>query len=535
MSATVGPTIAPPDEPVGDPLSAVGSSIEAGPGLSRRPDVDLRQAARRGVVLTAAVALVAELIGVVNSLVVARFLQPADYALLGIAMMALTLGIVVRDLRISTRLIQMPLDPGLAFDAGFTLEVRLSLAYLVVAAGTAPLLAYVYHDRAVLPVLFALSAIGFFPAAMMPAAQIQRNLDWWRQRIVDAVGPLVGVAVTLPLAVAGAGVWALVAGQLASMGAQVAVLWIRAPRRPRLLRRLPPGSLRFFLSFGIPLWAAGMVAALAVNLLVYSVTVTLGLAALGYFRVAATLGDRIDRAEQLLTSVLFPILCRLGDQERLRRAFVLSNRLILLWAVPAGVGLAVFAPEITHLVLGGSWESGTQGSGVTSLVPLLRVEGLGEVLNAIATSWALYYQVVGRTRAVLPMTVCIWTSMAGGSAILCHLYGYDGLVATLFMTALLGVLLRRHQMRRLFPGISVLRSSLPLLAAGAVAAAAALAMARPVGGFGLGAVGARVAVFLAVYTIVALPLERGTIREALRIARAPRLPEEPAEPGAAGS
>ncbi|HET9051592.1 MAG TPA: oligosaccharide flippase family protein, partial [Candidatus Dormibacteraeota bacterium] len=361
--------------------------------------------------------------------------------------------------------------------------------------------------------------VGFLPAAMIPVARLQRDLSWWRQRLVDVAGPLAGVVVTLPLAIAGAGVWSLVAGQLASMCAQTLVLWVRAPRRPRLLRRLPPGALRQFLDFGIPLWAAGVLGAVAINVVMFTVATTIGLVALGFFRIAASLGDRIDRAELVLTQVLFPVLCRVRDEARLRRAFVLSSRLILLWAVPAGVGLAVFAPEITHLVLGGTWEHAPPGSGVGSLVPLLRVEGLGEVLNAIATTWAVYYEAAGRTRAVLPMTVAVWTSMVAGSAILGHLYGYGGLVATLAITGVVGLVIRRRQMRLLFPGIAVLGPCLPLLAAGGAAAGAALLAARPLPGLGAGATAARVAIFLGVYGAIAVIAERGTLRETLQLAR----------------
>jgi PST family polysaccharide transporter len=475
-----------------------------------------------GVGLTAIVAVLVELIGAVNSLVVARFLQPRDYAIAGVAALSLSIGYIVRDLRIADRLVQMPGDPAVAYDAGFTLEVRLSLAYVLVALAAAPLVTWVYGDRLILPVMLAMSAIGFMPAALLPSAQLRRDLDWWRQRLVDAVGPVAGLAVTLPLAIGGAGPWALVAGPLASLAAQTIVLWIRAPRRPRLLRKLPPGTMRFFLSFGVPLWLGAMIGIVSVNVLTFTVTATMGLAALGFFRVAGSVGDRIDRAEQVVSSVLYPVLCRIDDPARLRRSFVLTGRLILLWAVPTGVGLAVFAPEITHLVLGRTWDSPAPGSAIDSVVPLLRVEGVGEVLNAVATTWVLYYQVLDRTRSTLPMTVAVWGSMVAGGAVLIPLFHYTGLVATLALTAVLGVGLRRQRMRAIFPGVPVIRPALPLLLAGGVAAGAALAMARPFGGFDAAHVVLRVAVFLVVYAAIAVTLERRTVREALALVRAPQ-------------
>ena len=167
-------------------------------------------------------------------------------------------------------------------------------------------------------------------------------------------------------------------GQVAAGAVTSVILWVQAPRRPRLRLPIPAAQLRFFLGFAWPLWLGGLLGAVATNGLNFEVQVFLGLALLGYFRLAVGLGDRIDRAELVLAQVLVPVLSRTRDAARLRRAFDASARLILLWAVPAGLGLAFFAEDIVRYVLGSRWQM---------IVPLLRVEGVGETVNAVGTMW----------------------------------------------------------------------------------------------------------------------------------------------------
>src|SRR5205814_1107684 len=81
-----------------------------------------------------------------------------------------------------------------------------------------------------------------------------RNMDYFRQRVLQAVEPVVGFAVAIGLAIAGAGYWALAAGVVAGAWSGAIVAVVFSPYRLRL--RFDRGTLHSYASFSWPLFVA---------------------------------------------------------------------------------------------------------------------------------------------------------------------------------------------------------------------------------------------------------------------------------------
>ena len=65
---------------------------------------------------------------------------------------------------------------------------------------------------------------------------------------------------------------------------------------------------------------------------------------------------------------MYPAVCAVQDRrDVLREVFVTSNRLGLIWALPFGIGLALFAPDLVDFVLGSTWDEA---------IPLMQIFGL---------------------------------------------------------------------------------------------------------------------------------------------------------------
>lgn len=470
----------------------------------------LGKRAVRGVIITAVVGVTWELLRAFAGLLTARFLRPADFALAAIAISATLIAPNLLAFNIDKRLVQVLEDPGDAYDYGFSLMVWLAFAYAAIAALAGLVASRLYNDPLILPLCAVLGVQGFTLAASLPAVYLQREMRWWRQRLIITAGPLAGVLVTLALAIAGAGAWAVILGTVTIGIVSGGMLWIQAPRRPRFRLHVPREALHFFLSFGWPLWAAGMVAVIAGNGLVLEVKLGLGIATLGLFRVAINLGDRIDTAESIIASVLLPVLSRTRDMERLRRAFILTSRIVLVWAIPTGIGLALFADDITRYVLGPRW---------TAIVPLLRVEGIGETLNAIGTLYLSYYMVIGDNRPSLWLGLQINLMMLAMIGVLTPFYGFNGLLVALVVAAVFGLFQRRRYIKKLFPGIPVLRTALPIFSAGVLAALAVLGLERQFGMQSPAGLAVRLVCFLGLFGVIAFFLERKAVAEAIALVR----------------
>ncbi|MGI8608646.1 MAG: oligosaccharide flippase family protein [Candidatus Dormibacteria bacterium] len=473
----------------------------------------LGQRALHGVILTAAFALGIEALKAAAGLLSARLLLPSDFGVAGVAIYAIALVAAVFNLDVESRLIQAKTSPDESYDYAFTLQCVAGLGYGLLAVAAGPVLARVYGVPVLVPVCAVLALQAVTLPGLVPLAVLQRDLDWMRQRLVGSVGPVLGAVATVTLALQHAGVWALIVGQVLSALAGPVVLWGVVRRRPRLRWPIPRQDLRFFLSFGWPLWVGGLLWLASSNGMILEVKLALGLTVLGYFRVATGLGERIDTAERVLSSVLFPVICRLTDPDHLRRAFNVSARMLLLWAVPTGLGLAVFATDLVHIVLGPRWEQ---------IIPLVRVEGVVEVFNSIATMWALFYAAAGNTRPSLWLSLQVNLLLLASIGIAGFLFGIVGVAGVVGLASLFSLYQRRRLVQRLFPGLPVVRPALPLLLSGLLASAIAVALTGLVGTQGWPSLALRLAAFAAVFCAGAWLVERRLILEGISLMRRDR-------------
>jgi PST family polysaccharide transporter len=516
-----------PTSPGGEPADRINTSSDKPPA----PDVlgdgfvnlvpepapastilNLGRKAASGVVITALFAVLLEAVKAGGGLLTAHLLQPPDFAVFGVAVVALYFASAALNFDLGSRLVQMQEDPGDLYDHAFTFQVWLGAVYVVFCLAAGPVLMRVYGDTRLVPVCIAMSLQAVTLPSAILLVYLQRELAWWRQRFIGSVGPVLGLMVTVGMALAGFRLWALVIGQLASVLSTALMMWRSAPRRPRLVLRIPRQSLRFLLSFGWPLWLVGIVTVVSINAMVLEVQLVLGLAALGFFRVATGLGERIDTAENVVSSVIFPVICRLDDNIQRQRAFDISARLILVWAVPTGLGLAVFSHDIAA-ILGPQWEP---------IVPLLQIEGIAEVVNAIATMWGVFYMATGNNRPSLWAGVLVNMVLVVLILVLGRAFGLAGIGMAIGVAAVIALFQRRRFIRRLFPGTPVLMTAVPMVTAGAVAATAALLVHRLEPGTGVRSVVVRLAVFLAVYVALAYLLERRLIWQTLALVRSDR-------------
>jgi uncharacterized membrane protein len=105
--------------------------------------------------------------------------------------------------------------------------------------------------------------------------------------------------------------------------------------------------------------------------------------------------------------------------------------------------------------------------------------------------------------------------------------GLNGFCVAVGASVAVGLAQRRHYIKKLFPGLPVLREAAPLLVAGSLAALTTLVLAAHVPPTKVG-LAERLACFLATYLAAALLLEWRLVGQAVRLLRHRTLEAEPA-------
>lgn len=466
---------------------------------------DLRRRAARGALVNAAFLIGLNALGFVKGFAVAAFLSVTDYGTWGLLIVAFTTLLAIVQVGIDDKYIQQrEPDQQAAFEKAFTLQCVLTGAFLAVIAAALPLYALAYGERSILAPGYALMlALPAF-ALQAPLWTFYRRMEYLQQRRLQAFDPVVGLMVTIALAAAGAGYWALVAGVVAGAWA-AALAAVRSSPYPLRLR-YERGTARTYWTFSGPLFLSALAGIAIVQVPLIVAQHAVGLAGVGVIAIATTISGYANRVDDVVTNTLYPAICAVRDRaDLLLESFLKSNRLALLWAMPAGVGIVLFAPDLVGRVLGERWSGATYP---------IQAFGLAAALNQVGFNWSAFFRATGQTRPLA------WGSgvMVAGVAVfaipLLLTGGVDGYATGMGLAVLALIVARLAFLRRLFPLGAILansaRGALPTLPA--LALVLALRAAEP--SFrGAGDALAELALFVLTAAASTALFERALLRE----------------------
>ena len=159
----------------------------------------------------------------------------------------------------------------------------------------------------------------------------------------------------------------------------------------RIRWRFDRSIVREYYSFSWPLLLSAGSGLIVVQVAVILGEATVGLVGVGAIGLSGNVATFADRCDAIVTQTLYPAVCAVKDRaDLLFEAFTKSNRLALIWGMPFGLGLALFAPDLVHYVLGDKWNVPSAAPGVR------RHRGVRQ----IAFNWTAFHRAVGDTRPI---------------------------------------------------------------------------------------------------------------------------------------
>src|SRR3954469_14908653 len=428
---------------------------------------ELRRRTVRGAAITAVFIVGIDAIVAAQGLVVTRLLGPKTIGLYGLVAVTVTTVLTLKRVGIDEAFVQQETDdPETEFQHAFTLELALSTALALVLVLLAPVLALTYGEPKLLWLTLASAYLPLAFALLAPLWIFFRRMDYARQRALQVIQPVVSIAVTLPLAATGFGVWSLVVGPAAGYLAAVIVSLRVSPYR--LALRFDRDVARRYVHFSGWVLVALLAAMAVAQGQVIAFKVDGGLVAAGYITLAATVTRYVDRADQIVTATIYPAIVAIrGRAGSLQELFEKSNRVTLLWVLPFTCGVVLFAPDVVEFVLGSEWGP------ATVLLQGLAAAGL---LQHLGFNWFAFYRAHGDPRPpaleALTGAFAFAVLAIGGLA----LWGDDGFVWGRIAAVAIALVVRWHYIRRLLPDARLVTLAAPAFVPLALAAAAALAV-----------------------------------------------------------
>jgi PST family polysaccharide transporter len=330
----------------------------------------------------------------VFTFLLAALLGPHDFGVVAMALVYIAVARMLNEQGFTTAIIQRDdLEPE-HLDSAFWLNLVWCTLLTGAFAASSGLWAAANDTPELGPVALVLSSVILLEGlSIVPQAVMDRQLEFKKLAVRMNAGILLGGLVGVPLALAGAGVWALVAQQLVGDVTLCILLWAFSPWRPHL--RFSRRHARDLLGFSSSVFAANVAGFVNRRADALLLGLFFGPTAVGLYRLADRIVDVVlDVTMRPVAVVSLPVLSRLqAEPEKLRETVATCLRTTLIMTVP--VMFVIFATSHELMAaLGSEWVPAAEG------LMLLTLVGVGKGI-AFFTGPVLFAAGKARFRAVM--------------------------------------------------------------------------------------------------------------------------------------
>ncbi|GEJ57620.1 lipopolysaccharide biosynthesis protein [Anaeromyxobacter diazotrophicus] len=323
----------------------------------------------------------------VGTLLLARLLPVADFGL--VAMAQIYLGFLQQfiDAGFLYALIQRPTLTQRELAGSFWLLLVAGCAGFGASVLARPLLDLVFGTPGIGTIIAVQSSILLFlPFRTVAQAILAHDVRVDELSKREAAIAVLRVAVSIALALRGAGVWSLILPQILAEMAFSMSCYRRA--RWRLTFELSWEAMRPLVRYGVDITLSKIAWFGASRADQFIVGRFLGPTVLGLYALAWQFAGALPQfASATLSRVVFPVFSRLqGEVDRLRQAFLDVTRYTAFVALPALAGLALVAPQLFALMLNASWRPAVGATQLLCALAFFKVveATAGSVINARA-------------------------------------------------------------------------------------------------------------------------------------------------------
>lgn len=338
-------------------------------------------------------------IGLVNTAILGRLLSPEDFGLIAMATVAIGFIEIWFAAGVDTALIRTADVTKDDYDTAWTLRIVQAVCVALISVGIAPWAAEYFRDPRVVPLmwLFAFAAI-VTGSSNIGIVEFRKELNFHREFIFSIASRLAGLVITITLAALWLDYWALAVGLLAQSLVEWLLSYGMHPHRPRF------SLSRFASLWGFSRWM------IVVNTAVYFTAkideffaARLGSSAgFGIYSVASDLGQiPTTELSTPVSRTLVPLLAQLQDSSaRMWNAYHKATACVNTATLPAGIGMAIVAPQLVPLFLGNKW---------VEAVPYVQLFGVYGVIRGLFFGGYSLLTVLGRLRV---QAALLWAEVA---------------------------------------------------------------------------------------------------------------------------
>lgn len=369
--------------------------------------------------------LLARSLGLISVTILARFLSPADFGVVGLAMATIAALELMSSFSFDIVLIQNQRATRGHYDTAWTITILFQTAIALLLVALAKPAAAFYNEPELQYALLALALAPFLDGLKnIKIVDFRKEMQFHKDFVFLLSVKVIGFVITVPTAIYLQSFWALIIGIIASRISAVILSYVMLPYAPRFSN----SHWRELFSFSKWLFLNNLVWFLRHRAASFVVGKMVGMRGLGIYEVAYELSNfTTTELVAPINRAVLPGLSKVAsDAEALRQNYLYVVGMIALLALPTGVGVAVVAEPLVLVLLGPNW---------LDAAPIIAILGIVGAIGSIETNTGTTCVAAGRPDlmtklytfyvSVLLVLIYVFTSKWGliGTA-------WAGLVAT---------------------------------------------------------------------------------------------------------
>jgi len=296
-------------------------------------------------------------LGLIRMIILARLLMPADFGIVGMAMMVISTLDSLSQTGFQAALVQNKSCSPPHLDTAWTILAMRGLVLFFIIFGTAPAISGFFNtpDVDLLLKVIAISVVlsGFRNIGLI---FFQKEMQFDKQFKYELLGSLIDLVVSIGLAIALRSVWALVWGGLAGNMGRLFLSYYLSRYRPHMA--LDITRFKELLSYGKWILGTGIVYSILAQADSLTIGKLLGPAELGFYQMAMLIAFLpSSEISGIAAQVTFPAYAIIrDDRTRLRSSYLDVLRLTVLISIPLGALIFIMIPDFTVIFLGEKWQ-----------------------------------------------------------------------------------------------------------------------------------------------------------------------------------
>jgi len=339
----------------------------------------------------------AQIVSFVVSIVLARILDPEAYGTVALITVFISILQVFVDSGLGNALIQKKDADDLDFSTVFYTNIFFCSILYILLFLVAPFIAEFYNDTSMAPYIRVLGLIIVISGVRnVQQAYVSKHLMFKKFFFATLGGTIIAAVVGIIMALAGCGIWALVAQQIVNVSVGTLMLWFTVKWRPHI--EFSFARLKRLFSYGWKLLVSSLIDTVYNDLRQLLIGKIYSSGDLAYYNQGQKFPKIIvENINASINSVLLPVMSGVqDDKKRLKNMMRRSLTTSIYIMAPLMIGLAAIAEPVVSFTLTDKW---------LPSVPFLRVFCITYIFWPVHTSNLNAIKAIGRSDIFLRLEI----------------------------------------------------------------------------------------------------------------------------------